>query len=437
MAEDSAKEIALEIKHMLDCSRSPALKPSIFKVDDHLRIPGRDNDYDPEILSIGPYHHGKSGLQNMDQHKCWYLKQLLSRKNESVERYVIAVAAMEERARRCYAEPVDLDVNEFIKMMVLDGCFLIELLRYHSLKDLRVANDPIFKNERILSQLRHDIMLLENQLPFFVLNQLFNMTKIEDSRDDIIGLTLCFIDGMFLNISVSKVYQKLPTQNIDHLCSLIHEICCLLFAGTILHKNFGSNACQNWESILSVSGLQEVGIRFQKAEGTSGFMDITFVNGVLRIPPLNIFDETESQFRNLIAYEQYLPDCEARYVSDYTFFMNCLINTPEDVRLLRNYGIIGNWLGDDKEICEMFNRLGKNILTSTKFSYSHIFNAVNWEFQRRSNSWITNLRRNYFGSPWSVISLLAAFALLILTLLQTLYTILSYYNRVGKVQQIS
>ncbi|KAK4425610.1 hypothetical protein Salat_1755000 [Sesamum alatum] len=437
MAEDSTKEIALEIKHMLDCLRSPALKPSIFKVDDHLRIAGRDNDYEPEVLSIGPYHHGKSSLQNMDLHKCWYLKQLLSRKNDSVEKYVTAVAAMEERARRCYAEPVDLDGNEFIKMMVLDGCFLIELLRYHSLKDLRTADDPIFKNERILSQLRHDITLLENQLPFFVLNQLFNMTKIEDSRDDIIGLTLCFIDGMFLNISVSKVYQKLPTQNIDHLCSLIHEICCLPFAGTILHKNVGSNACQNWESIQSTSGLQEVGIRFQKTEGTSGFMDITFENGVLRIPPLNIFDETESQFRNLIAYEQYLPDCEARYVSDYTFFMHCLIRTPEDVRWLCYYGIIGNWLGDDKEICEMFNRLGKNILTSTKFSYAQIFSAVNCECQRRSNSWITNLRRNYFGSPWSIISVLAAVALLILTLLQTLYTMLSYYNHIGKAQQFS
>ncbi|KAL2229966.1 UNVERIFIED_CONTAM: hypothetical protein Sindi_1591000 [Sesamum indicum] len=82
------KRLLLKSSICLDCSRSPALKPSIFKVDDHLRIPGRDNDYDPEILSIGPYHHGKSGLQNMDQHKCWYLKQLLSRKNESVERYV-------------------------------------------------------------------------------------------------------------------------------------------------------------------------------------------------------------------------------------------------------------------------------------------------------------------------------------------------------------
>ncbi|KAL0388528.1 UNVERIFIED_CONTAM: hypothetical protein Sradi_2734600 [Sesamum radiatum] len=437
MSEESTKEITLEINDVLGHLRSPESKPSIFKVDDHLRTAGRDNDYDPEVLAIGPFHHGKSRLQSMNHYKFWYLKLLLSRRNETVERYVIAMAGMEERARRCYAEPVDLDGHNFIKMMVLDGCFLIELLRYHSLKDLRVANDPIFKNERNLSQLRHDIMLLENQLPFFVLNQLFNMTKIEDSRDDIIGLALCFIDGMFLNTSVSKVYQKLPTQNIDHLCSLIHEICCLPFAGTILHKNVGSNACQNWESIHSISRLQEVGIRSIKVEGTSGFMDITFVNGVLRIPPLNIFDETESQFRNLIAYEQYMPDCEARYVSDYTFFMNCLINTPKDVRLLRNYGIIGNWLGDDKEICEMFNRLGKNILTSTKFSYSHIFNAVNWEFQRRSNSWVIKLRRNYFGSPWSIISLLAAVALLILTLLQTLYTILSYYNHMGKAQQFS
>ncbi|KAI3469638.1 hypothetical protein Pfo_026301 [Paulownia fortunei] len=431
MSKGSIDQIPIEISHMIDGLPSTELKPSIFKVDNHLRNGGLDNVYDPEILAIGPYHHRKPHLQHMEQYKYRYLKQLLNRKNEqSVDKYVTAVAAMEKRARKCYAEPLDVNGNEFVTMMVLDGCFLIELLRYHALRYLRDADDPIFKHERILSQLRHDVMLLENQLPFFVLDQLFNMTKTEDSSDDIIGLTLCFIDGMFLDVSVSRVYQKLQTQNIDHLFSFIHDICCLPLAGTILHKNVGNNACENWENIHSISGLRQAGIRFEKAKGKSSLMDIKFVNGVLRIPQLNIFDETESQFRNLIAYEQYLPDGEPRYVSDYTFFMHRLINTPDDVKMLRCRGIIENWLGDDKEVCQMFNRLGKNILTSSKFTYSQIFSHVNRQCHRRPNKWKANLWRNYFNSPWSIISFLAAVVFLILTLLQTLYTLLSYYRHI-------
>ncbi|KAI3469637.1 hypothetical protein Pfo_026300 [Paulownia fortunei] len=430
MSAGNVDQIIIEINQKLGYLPSKHLKPSIFKVDNHLRSGGWDSVYDPEIVAIGPYHHGKSRFLNMEQLKYRYLKRLLKRKQEESNRYVTAVTAMEERARKCYAEPIDLSSNEFVTMMVLDGCFLIELIRCHGFKELRDEDDPIFRHERILSQLRHDIFLIENQLPFFILNQLFNMTKTEDPEDDIIRLTLRFIDGMFLNLTVPKVIEGVPIKNIDHIFGLIHFFWCLPFAESNsqgkLRKN---NVWDNWGNINSISGLREAGIKFKSAKESGSLMDIKYVNGVLRIPELNIFDETESQLRNLIAYEQYLPDGEPRYVSDYTFFLHCLINTPDDVRLLRCHGIIGNWFGDDEEVSLMFNRLGKNILTSSNFSYSQVFLDVNKQCRRRSNKWKATLRRNYFNSPWSIVSFLGAVTLLLLTLMQTAYTILSYYKR--------
>ncbi|KAI3469636.1 hypothetical protein Pfo_026299 [Paulownia fortunei] len=430
MSEETVDQAQIIVNIIEELGKLPSRhsKPSIFKVDDYFRSGVWDNVYNPEIVAIGPYHHEKSHLQNMEKHKYRYLKRLLERKNEaSPERYVAAVAGMEERARKCYAEHIDLNKNDFVKLMVLDGCFLIELLRYHGLRNLREPDDPIFRQERILSQLRHDFVLLENQLPFFVLNQLFNMTKTEDPNDEIITLTLLFVKGMFLNLSASP--ESLPIRNIDHLFGLVRDVWVLPFVKTITQGNARkNNGTDNWENINSVSGLRVAGIKFEKAKDNSSLMDIKFVGGVLRIPQLNIYYETESQLRNLVAYEQYLPDGEPRYVSDYTFFLHCLINTSNDVELLRRRGIIGNWLGNDEEVSLMFNRLGKSILTSSRFCYSEVFCDVNRHYHRRTKKWLANLWRDYFNSPWSILKFLAAVALLALALMQTVYTIYAYYH---------
>ncbi|XP_073131534.1 UPF0481 protein At3g47200-like [Henckelia pumila] len=423
-------DVTILIESKLEKWPFPQSTPSIFKVEyGNIRLGQRDSTLHPEIVSIGPYHHHNSKLQKMEQLKYTYLKQLLERKKEpSVKSYVSAVKGMEKRARRCYSEPLDLDENQFVMLMLVDGIFLIELLRYSRSKYLRHANDPVFKHEMILSQLRHDILLMENQLPFFVLNQLFEMTKINDD-DELSSLALGFVDGFLLNSSVSGVVLKrLHAKNIDHILGLIHEVWCLPFADMLPATGGGKGDFEEWENIHSVSRLKQFGVKFKRKSTRVSFMDITFANGVLKIPQLNIFDETESQLKNLIAYEQFLPDGKPRYASDYAFLMHCLITDSNDVQELRCHGIIGNWLGGDEEVCQMFDRLGRNILISSEFSYIQVFHAVNKHCSRRVEKWKANLRRNYFNSPWSILSVLAAVILLVLTGFQTGYTIGTYYR---------
>ncbi|MBW4919545.1 DUF247 domain-containing protein, partial [Klebsiella pneumoniae] len=60
-----------------------------------------------------------------------------------------------------------------------------------------------------------------------------------------------------------------------------------------------------------------------------------------------ISDRTETIFRNLVAYEKYIGNSD---FTDYLFFMDCLINSPKDVELLRHRGIIENMLGDDEYV---------------------------------------------------------------------------------------
>lgn len=107
-----------------------SLNRSIFNVPSHLRQVN-EAAYEPQAISIGPYHHGKDHLKTMEVFKLYYLKVILHSRNEtSVKRYVMALDYMKEAARRSYSEPLDHigGDEKFVEMMLLDGCFIVELV---------------------------------------------------------------------------------------------------------------------------------------------------------------------------------------------------------------------------------------------------------------------------------------------------------------------
>ncbi|XP_040996201.1 uncharacterized protein LOC121242367 [Juglans microcarpa x Juglans regia] len=176
-------------------------------------------------------------------------------------------------------------------------------------------------------------------------------------------------------------------------------------------------------NIHGATELAEAGIKFKKAK-KSNLFSIKFNNGLMEISPLSIEDHTETYLRNLIADEQYChPPCNVNYVTNYVCFMDDLINTPKDVKLLRHRGIIHNNLGDDEIISTMVNKLGHYVSFSTNI-YARTIMDVNMHCRRRRNVWMAKLRRDYFNSPWASVSFLVAFLLLALTITQTIFSII-------------
>ncbi|KAK6114947.1 hypothetical protein DH2020_007216 [Rehmannia glutinosa] len=409
---------------LLELPSSPS-KPTIYRVDEDLRY-GSEKLYDPKILSIGPFHHKKDQLQKMEQHKFMYLKCLLKRRKESsVDKYVTAMRSLEEKARKCYAETIDLSSDKFVEMMILDGCFIIELIRKYGFDELRENDDTIFQYEQILSQLRHDLMLVENQVPFFVLDQLFSMTKTGNPDDDILYLVRLFIDDISPWAEAnSQVSGKISVRKVDHLLGLVYRIWCSSFAKMTANRLVTIKE-EKIMPISSTSELKESGIKFEK-DTQSNCLDIKFIKGVMKIPNFSVSDETESIFRNLIAYEHFFIDNHPKYVTDYAFFLHCLVNSSKDVEILRRHGIVTNLLGDDEMVYHMFNLLGRNILVSPDFCYAGVYEKVNGHCGRRTNRWMANLRRDYFNTPWSFIKFCAAVLVILFTATQTVFGVLSY-----------
>ncbi|KAA3486310.1 UPF0481 protein isoform X3 [Gossypium australe] len=153
-------------------------------------------------------------------------------------------------------------------------------------------------------------------------------------------------------------------------------------------------------------------------QGKKNMFDITFDNDTkeLKIPTLKVGDSTEREFRNFIW-------------STNTFICK-LINTGKDVELLHKSGITNNLLGNDETVTKMFNKLGDSIYYSPKyFYYKDMADQVNKHCQKKWNIWKAKLKKDYFNTPWLPISFLVALLLLMLTILQTIFPLLSYYQQ--------
>ncbi|KAM7255742.1 hypothetical protein ACFE04_011483 [Oxalis oulophora] len=457
MDNNQYQVLAMRIKGSFKEYQQPSSECSIFKVPIQQR---RENDdsYEPHMLAIGPFHRGIDRLQAMEVHKRIYLNLLLNRMEDDIMTTLIgALKGLEKRARKSYAEHVSLESDDFVEMMLLDGCFIIELLRKNCIKSLIKTDDLIFKGLWMIYSLKRDMLLLENQLPFIVLLEIYKLTKVSSHEEEILKeideqkqhqITIALRDKQEVTVPLSEDGNMSPssltsTKCLQHLIRTFFED---ILPGSkfseisnghkhlldFVHKSWHypkvkKGKHEDWGHIRCATELQEAGISFRKSKNPILF-EITFQNGILEIPEIVIENRTESFLRNLIAYEQCSLYEIPIYIFDYVIVMDRLINSEKDVELLRRRGIIENTLGNDEVVAKMFNRMCNFVVISGEFRYLELFRKVNEHCHKRCNIWMAKLRHNYFNSPWALISFMAAVIILLLTSAQTNYSVLTYYQ---------
>uniref|UniRef100_A0A251U5K1 Uncharacterized protein n=1 Tax=Helianthus annuus TaxID=4232 RepID=A0A251U5K1_HELAN len=165
--------------------------------------------YKPQSVSFGPYHYGEPNLESMEENKHRALLHFLKRYKKPFECYVKAVMEVVEDLKHAYSaldQKWHQDTMGFVKMMILDGCFMLEILRAATTDDVDcdinaadanvvddyASNDPIFSNHGklyILPYLKRDMLMLENQLPMLLLNTLVAVTKDENNPNQVISIS--------------------------------------------------------------------------------------------------------------------------------------------------------------------------------------------------------------------------------------------------------
>ncbi|KAK4566668.1 hypothetical protein RGQ29_002793 [Quercus rubra] len=383
--EKKNDELVIEIRKMVE---RPEIEPSkqcrIYKVPHPLRK-WNEEAYTPQVVSIGPFHHKNERLKVMEEHKERYFRNFMKRSEINLEYLVGTIREMEESIRGCYEETIYLNSDRFVKMILVDASFILELFIRESSKSW-TSDDPIFVKRRN-NAVMLDLLLLENQLPFFVIEKLHHLAF--PSLPDNIGLLkLSFYYFGYFNIQSIQVH---PNVKIEHFTDLIRT-----FQLPPL-ENLPKRQSQLIKHLYSATQLHEAGVKFE-------------VGTIVA--------------RNIMALEQtrYI---ENAYYTDYFILLDLLINTTKDVDLLCDKKILVNYLGDNNAVKSMINDLNKNIIWSgTRDDYIDLCKELNGFYENPWHKRKATLKSEYFSTPWRTASTVAAIILLVLTFIQTTCSII-------------
>jgi hypothetical protein len=151
--------------------------------------------YRPQVVSLGPFHHGEPHLRPMDAHKRRSLVQFLRRARRPLEDFVAAVAeagGLKDSYQGLGNEwRIHGGEERFLELMVTDGCFLLEFMRMATGWETNSYShdDPVFGDHGLLytvPYIRRDMLMIENQLPLLVLERLL---AVESGKNGVRNVT--------------------------------------------------------------------------------------------------------------------------------------------------------------------------------------------------------------------------------------------------------
>ncbi|KAI5678129.1 hypothetical protein M9H77_09079 [Catharanthus roseus] len=405
---------------------------SIYKVPESVKnLKGKEKTYKPQVVSFGPYHYKDEKLAPMEEHKDRALLHFLKRTKKSVQSYYASLVDVVEELKEAYESldhDLEKDSDEFLRIMIRDGVFMLEILKYSYNENnfgVYAPNDPVFSDHGklyVMPLIRRDMLMLENQLPMLVLHKLLAVEKgLTKENED-------FTNALVYRFFFPRTHSK-PPSNCLHILDMYRKS--LLQPTAQNPRNSPTPAAAaiadvRDDIIRSAIELTEAGITIKRARSRN-ITDITFHNGILKIPMIIVDDITETLFSNLVAFERFHVGA-GNEVSWYVFFMDNIIDNAQDVGLLSSRKIIQNCIGSDKEAAKLFNSLAKDVMLDPECSIRMLCVDINGYCQKRWPRYRANLIQNYFRSPWALLSVIAAIVLFALTIQQSVYTTLDYHK---------
>uniref|UniRef100_A0A0D3EN49 Uncharacterized protein n=1 Tax=Oryza barthii TaxID=65489 RepID=A0A0D3EN49_9ORYZ len=392
--------VRVNIETMLEQLTTPAARLgdgySIYRVPANVDR----KHYELRLVSVGPYHRSKHHLSAMEDRKRLYLLWFLDDGGESGHRRglllqdcIDRVRELEPRARACYFESPaigddgeDDDGDMFVEMLLLDGCFVVQFF----IQWFSGVADPIFNVGWNLPLLHTDLLMLENQIPYFILLALYD-AYTHDGDGDLDRparrpkpsltsiITAYFSQKEGRQPAATETAQLQEEDDIDHLLHLYHS---------------------------------------------------TF------IPRVAIDDSTCTCFMNLAAFEQCRGGDAAtavagKHLTSYVVLMDYLINTAEDVVILERADVMENNLANEEAAAAFFNQLRVCSYIDYDDHYlAPVYRDVDAFCRRKWPKYKAKFRRDYLNSPWAIVGFCFATTFAVVTFFNTIVNILKTFFHV-------
>ncbi|KAI9121356.1 hypothetical protein K1719_008389 [Acacia pycnantha] len=409
------------------CPISQSEYPKIQRVAHHLRNRKEFSDYySPRMLSLGPIHHGEPHLKVGEEYKIMWASMYTQRDQESNAHRQCLFRRIEENIedlKNLYAKDAIGQFNDqqLKQMLFIDGCALLQILKNPNILDPAPLNVKVDQ----LALVRQDALLLENQLPFGVLQLL------SEDPDTVLLDMIKFLNchhlsteeppqnvaqngGSHQQRSIDIVPNHPPAHLLDELRRKVLADQC--------HPPEAKPTIQNSVTIThrNLKELKAAGIQVKRSESKSP-VHITFssgcLSGELQLPQLVMDDTSASTYLNLMAYEA-CPDFENKYeISSYVEFLDSLIDHRDDVKELRKAEVLHNSLGSDKEVAKLFNIIGTDVVPNDAI-YSSLRAQIESHYQNKHKTWYALFMTTYCSNPWSIIAFIVASLILFYTSVQ-------------------
>ncbi|KAF7141824.1 hypothetical protein RHSIM_Rhsim06G0157000 [Rhododendron simsii] len=403
---------------------------------------GNEKYYKPRTMAIGPFHAQATDLNRVQTKMINFFCVMGQIGGEGVMKVLIAeLERLELSARACYDPDqvvTKMKSYEFSKIMILDGCSVFLVIVQGSSKESSVVMPALGSSHGSVYDLPLDYVKLENQVPFFILESIYEKYK-QANRNATSSLSEYALS--FLRMTILKEHKLRapePGQRINHL---LHLAKMALFplprpdsASTMAtvvsmgpDKPSWSSSSSSLTETRSASELKAYGVNFQtpKVGNNAYLQDIRFLeNGVLEIPKLVYNEITAPLFLNFLAYEVSYHNMEEHAVISYIWFMDSLIRDVKDVEVLVQSGVLQARITDAKDIVSLFNSLAGSLFIMPE---SYHFEHIHRQLKRYCESGPRPLRAKwvyfYNHGRWDFLNTIL---LSFFTVTQTLFSILAY-----------
>ncbi|XP_022996812.1 UPF0481 protein At3g47200-like [Cucurbita maxima] len=271
--------------------------------------------------------------------------------------------------------------KEFGNMMIVDGRFLVEFLIQHHNRHcpntcFQTPNNLDLTFHQRFIELFTDLIMLENRVPFFLLERLFYLIL------NTISISFVYLTYMFFKLELVDNYSLSDLSSIKP--KYFFDL--LSFYFVVSKTSLENNNNNSPITPPSITELHEAGVTIKKAENAECAMNLSFQNGIFTIPQshlLTVDDFFEHTMQNLIAFEHFPLENESKRIQ-YIAFMDDLIRKEKYFNLLVKAGIIINKIGDsDKEVSNLFNNLCKFVEQPCDGEFNNISKALHKHCDRR------------------------------------------------------
>ncbi|KAK6127985.1 hypothetical protein DH2020_038287 [Rehmannia glutinosa] len=212
-----------------DLEQESDTSASIFSVPKTLLLISPES-YLPQQIALGPYHHSRPELYEMERYKLAAAKRFQKHLNGlKFHNLVDHLTIFEPKFRASYQKYLNFNGETIVWMMAIDSCFLLEFLQIFIKKIVSRKSHLVGITSRNTGRdaIIRDMLMLENQVPLFSLRKLmeFQFASIDEADYMLYAILM----GFYEEISPIKTTdQVLPDSNqvtkFAHLLDFLYQL---------------------------------------------------------------------------------------------------------------------------------------------------------------------------------------------------------------------